>query len=195
MHNRSWLSFVVVLLVIGTVGAAEGAHFGQPLAGLPPHVLALFEAGQEEFEAPEEVGEGLGPVFNDVSCVACHSNPKVGGDSNITETRFGRITNGKFDPMTELGGPLLQVRGVDPARGCGPETIPAGATIVRQRKTTPLFGLGLVDHVPDAALLEIARAQRANSRRSPVRRASSGTRPAAVTASAGSAGRRRSPRW
>jgi CxxC motif-containing protein (DUF1111 family) len=161
MHNKSWLSFVLALLVIGTVGAAQGPQFGQPLAGLPPDVLAQFEAGQEEFESPEKVSEGLGPVFNDVSCVACHSNPKVGGDSGITETRFGRITKGKFDAMTEFGGSLLQVRGVDPARGCGPEIVPKEATIIAKRKTTSLFGLGLVDHVPDAALLELARAQRA----------------------------------
>jgi CxxC motif-containing protein (DUF1111 family) len=163
MHNKSWLSVAPVLLVIGTVGAAEGPQFGQPLAGLPPDVLALFEAGQEKFEAAEEVGGGLGPVFNDVSCVACHSNPKVGGDSNITETRFGRITRGMFDPMTEFGGSLLQVRGVDPAHGCGPETVPPEATIIAKRKTTSLFGLGLVDNVPDGALLELARAQRANT--------------------------------
>src|SRR5262249_55384587 len=126
----------------------------------PPDALAQLEAGQEEFEKPEEVADGLGPVFNDVSCVACHANPKVGGDSGITETRFGRITKGKFDPMTEFGGSLLQVRGVDPAHGCGPETVPKEATIIAKRKTTSLFGLGLVDHVPDAALLALASTQR-----------------------------------
>lgn len=162
MHNKSWLSFVLALLMIGTVGAAQGPQFGQPLAGLPPDVLAQFEAGQEEFESPEKVSEGLGPVFNDVSCVACHSNPKVGGDSSITETRFGRTTKGKFDPMPEFGGSLLQVRGVDPAHGCGPEIVPKESTIIAKRKTTSLFGLGLVDHVPDATLLELARAQRVN---------------------------------
>jgi hypothetical protein len=60
MHNKSWLWFAAVLLVIGSLRAAQGPQFGQPLAGLPPDVLALFEAGQEEFEAPEEVSEGLG---------------------------------------------------------------------------------------------------------------------------------------
>jgi len=160
MHSKSWLSFALALLVIGTMGAGQGPEFGQPLNGLSTEALHLFEAGQVEFEVAEEVDEGLGPVFNDVSCVACHSNPKVGGDSNITETRFGRITEGKFDPMTEFGGSLLQVRGVDPTKGCGPETIPEEATIRAKRKTTPLFGLGLVDNVPDAALRKIARTQR-----------------------------------
>jgi CxxC motif-containing protein (DUF1111 family) len=163
MRNMWWLSFALLLVVISTVGAADGPRFGEPFAGLPPDVRAQFVAGQEEFEAAEEADEGLGPVFNDVSCVACHSNPAVGGDSGVTETRFGRITNGKFDPMTEFGGSLLQVKGVDPAHGCGPEKIPKEATIVAKRKTTPLFGLGLVDNVPDAVLLGIAAHQRART--------------------------------
>jgi len=163
MRNTWWLSFALLLVVISTVGAADSTRFGDPFAGLPRDVRALFVAGQEEFEAAEEVDEGLGPVFNDVSCVACHSNPAVGGDSNITETRFGRITNGKFDPMTEFGGSLLQVRGVDPKHGCGPERIPREATIVARRKTTPLFGLGLVDNVPDGTFLAIAAQQRART--------------------------------
>jgi len=163
MYSKWWLSFALVLLVIGSVGAADGPQFGEPFPGLPQDVKALFLAGVNEFSAAEEANEGLGPVFNDVSCVACHSNPAVGGDSTITETRFGRMKGGKFDPMTEFGGSLLQVRGLepDPAHACGPERIPAEATIVAKRKTTPLFGLGLVDNVPDAVLLGIAAAQRA----------------------------------
>ena len=114
MYSKWWLSFALVLLVIGSVGAADGPQFGEPFPGLPQDVKALFDAGVDEFSEPEEANEGLGPVFNDVSCVACHSNPAVGGDSTITETRFGRMKGGKFDPMTEFGGSLLQVRGLDP---------------------------------------------------------------------------------
>jgi CxxC motif-containing protein (DUF1111 family) len=162
MQSKWWLSSALVLLVIGTVGAAESPQYGEPLAGLPPDVKALFEAGLEEFSAAEEADEGLGPVFNDVSCVACHSNPATGGDSSITETRFGRMTHGLFDPMTEFGGSLLQVKGLG-TPGCGPESLPKEATIVAKRKTTSLFGLGLVDNVPDAVLLGIAAAQRART--------------------------------
>jgi CxxC motif-containing protein (DUF1111 family) len=38
--------------------------------------------------------------------------------------------------------------------------VPPEATIVAGRRTTPLFGLGLVDAVPDAAFLALARAQK-----------------------------------
>src|SRR6185503_10119890 len=41
------------------------------------------------------------------------------------------------------------------------ETVPAAATIVTKRRTTPLFGLGLVDAVPDADFIALAVKQAA----------------------------------
>jgi CxxC motif-containing protein (DUF1111 family) len=99
-------------------------------------------------------------VFNGKSCVACHSSPVIGGDSNILETRFGRMDGKKFDPMAYKGGSLIQTDGIDPKHGCAGETVPTDAgVVVAQRKSTPLFGLGLVDHVPDATLLQLAKDQ------------------------------------
>src|SRR5262249_8108024 len=43
--------------------------------------------------------------------------------------------------------------------GYAGEKVPSEATIVAQRRTTPLFGLGLVDAVPDAALVALAKLQ------------------------------------
>ena len=75
----------------------------------------------------------------------------AGGASTILETRFGRILNGKFDPMSEFGGSLIQTTGIGPQGSYDfvGETVPPEATIVAHRLTTPLFGLGLVDAVPD----------------------------------------------
>ena len=42
----------------------------------------------------ETAEDGLGPVFNDVSCGSCHSLPAVGGGSARLETRYGKMTNG-----------------------------------------------------------------------------------------------------
>jgi len=53
--------------------------------------------------------------------------------------RFGRLVNGQFDPLTELGGSLLQRFAIDPAFQ---EVIPAQANVIAERQTTPLFGLG-----------------------------------------------------
>jgi CxxC motif-containing protein (DUF1111 family) len=89
--------------------------------------------------------------MNNVSCVACHSGPATGGSSAILETRFGRISNGHFDPMTEFGGSLLQQLSID--AGCQ-EVVPLEATVIAQRQSTPLFGLGLIEAIPDYAILQ-----------------------------------------
>ena len=83
-------------------------EFGAPLFSLSAAQLAAFAEGLEEFQDEDTAASGLGPVFNNVSCVACHSVPAIGGGSTILETRFGRVSNGQFDPLTELGGSLLQ---------------------------------------------------------------------------------------
>lgn len=86
----------------------------------------------------------------------------AGGASTILETRFGRILNGKFDPMSEFGGSLIQTTGIGPQGSCDfvGETVPPEATIVAHRLTTPLFGLGLVDAVPDDEIKAIALIQK-----------------------------------
>ena len=133
--------------------------FGQPFANLTADELARFDAGKDEFLEVETVADGVGPVFNDVSCATCHSVPAVGGGSPRLETRFGALTaTGAFDPLAQFGGSLIQEQGIGPAGECNyvAEVGPPQATIVAKRRTTPLFGLGLVDAVPDAAYLSIA---------------------------------------
>jgi CxxC motif-containing protein (DUF1111 family) len=136
-------------------------RMGDPLAGLSAGELQRFDAGKDNFVETETAADGLGPVFNNTSCGACHSNPAVGGDSVLLETRFGHVgTNGLFDPLADDGGSLIQVHGTGPiAPECFGETVPADANVVANRKTTPLFGLGLVDNVPDQALLALASGQ------------------------------------
>jgi CxxC motif-containing protein (DUF1111 family) len=141
---------------------------GDPFANLTAAELALFNAGKVEFEAVEAIDEGLGPVFNEASCATCHNAP-VGGTTGRKETRFGRIVNSAFDPMTEFGGSLIQDHGiglVTTATGgftfIG-EVVPTGAAVTAGRITTQLFGLGLVDAVPDEELVQLARLQTAVS--------------------------------
>src|SRR5689334_18054486 len=47
--------------------------FGDPLPGLTQAELASFADGLIEFQNVETPQTGLGPIFNNVSCVACHS--------------------------------------------------------------------------------------------------------------------------
>ncbi len=152
-----------VLAAFGSL-AMNGGHppppdFGQPLRGLTDEQEERFEAGLDEFSEVETAEEGLGPVFNDVSCGTCHNVPAIGGGSEILETRFGRTgDDGLFDSMNEYGGSLIQKNGIGLAGECEylSEIVPPGATIVAERRSTPLFGLGLVDATPDATFWAIA---------------------------------------
>jgi CxxC motif-containing protein (DUF1111 family) len=126
---------------------------GDPLRGLTAEQLSAFATGKLEFRNRETPAAGLGPIFNDVSCFACHSAPASGGTSNITVTRFGRTTAGVFDPLTELGGSLLQRRSLTPALR---EIVPLEGNTVARRQTTPLWGLGLVEAITDDTILALA---------------------------------------
>jgi CxxC motif-containing protein (DUF1111 family) len=115
--------------------------------------LAAWNAGLAQFLTVENVASGLGPIFNDVSCVACHSNPAPGGSSQKFVTRFGRTTNGVFDPLESLGGSLLQAKAIDPAVQ---EFIPPQANTIAHRQTPQLFGLGLIEAIPDTTIQSLA---------------------------------------
>ena len=58
-----------------------GADAGGPLPGVTPLQRVFFTDGLAKFQEAEGVEEGLGPRFNANSCVACHSQPTVGGTS------------------------------------------------------------------------------------------------------------------
>ncbi len=146
-------------LALVPIGNSPPPDFGAPLPGLTAEQLARFNAGKAEFLEVETIPDGVGPVFNDVSCATCHSVPAVGGGSTRLETRFGTLlANGQFDPLSQFGGSLIQSQGIGPNGECDyvAEIVPPEATIVAGRRTTPLFGLGLVDGVPEQTLRQIA---------------------------------------
>ena len=124
---------------------------GDPLPGLNKTQLALFAEGKDDFLHEEDVESGLGPIYNETSCVACHSSGAPGGGSARNVTRFGRTTNGVFDPLDALGGSLLQDQAISPG---AIELVPKEANTIVHRNSTPLFGLGLIDAIPDDAILK-----------------------------------------
>jgi CxxC motif-containing protein (DUF1111 family) len=73
--------------------------------------------------------------------------------------------NGVFDPLASLGGSLLQDHAIGPLNGITylPEIVPAQANVLARRRTTPLFGLGLVDNVPDSLLVQLAAREQARA--------------------------------
>ena len=133
--------------------------FGGLLSGVTADQRAAWIAGLQQFRVVDGPAEGLGPIFNNRSCVACHTQPVVaglddvavtaGGASAVIETRFGNLTDGVFNPLTSENGTLLHQMALAPF---AQETVPSDANVVASRKTTPLFGLGLIEAIPDAAI-------------------------------------------
>jgi CxxC motif-containing protein (DUF1111 family) len=134
-------------------------QFGDPLQGLSPALLARFQAGKTIFEREFDPREGLGPVFNNTSCAKCHDQGAIGGGSDTLETRYGQVIDGVFNSLTQFDGQLLHSKGIGLFNGVDfvGEVVPPEANVVAQRRTNPLFGLGLVNAVPDQTLMDIAQ--------------------------------------
>jgi len=154
---------VFILLFAQRTDSQTKENLTNPLPGLTSAQLKDFNAGLADFSEVETIEEGLGPVFNGKSCAECHAAPSTGGsEPNLgvgRETRIGRIFNGGFDPLdgsvsVDRGGELLQQRAIE-LQGCKlkAEDVPPEATIVSLRITTPLFGLGLMEAIPDTTIL------------------------------------------
>lgn len=138
-----------------------GPQFGDPLPGLTQEEHALFVEGKTAFEEVEGAADGVGPVFNGVSCAECHASPVTGGGSDILSTRIGAVVNGRFDPLERFGGPTIQTQGVVGKNGFRfrGEVVPKQATVVARRRSPPVFGFGLVEAVPDIDLVLLSVVQ------------------------------------
>ena len=83
----------------------------------------------------------------------------TGGTNGRLETRFGTWYLGQFYPLNGLGGSLMQDQAIGTVTSAlgtytyVPEVVPRVANQTASRVTTPLFGLGLVDAIPDQALI------------------------------------------
>jgi CxxC motif-containing protein (DUF1111 family) len=132
-----------------TSAPAEGETFDQPLPGLTHDQKLAFARGDAAFGKAFSFKEGLGPIFNQSACESCHpGDGKSHPRTNLI--RFGRYDAGVFDPLLEFGGPQLQERSIP---GALPEAIPAHANAISIRSGPPVFGMGLIETIPDAAIL------------------------------------------
>jgi CxxC motif-containing protein (DUF1111 family) len=162
---KPFLLLVVVTLVLTwavrpSMARSTGrAQYGTALDGITLDQLKLFREGRAAFEEAEDAQDGLGPIFNDVSCVACHSSPAVGGASALVETRAALVEGRRYADLP--GGSLFQTNAISP--DCA-ETIPANANVRARRQAQPLFGLGLVEAIPDREIEAYAAEQARNHR-------------------------------
>ena len=163
----------------GVRGGAAGA--GAPIAELTKTELAFFNAGKEDFEEEEKADEGLGPTMNLNSCAGCHLQPAVGGTSPAVNPQVAFATaNGATNKVPSFitpKGPVREARFVKNADGtpdggvhdlftiAGREDAP-GCVLAQPdfekelarrnvifRIPTPVFGAGLIEQIPDKAIL------------------------------------------
>jgi CxxC motif-containing protein (DUF1111 family) len=140
-------------------------------AALPGIAAAQFSDDADTFAEVETVEDGVGPVFNERACGNCHNVGALGGSGVQFEVRAGHFDGVTFDNLVGQGGQLFDLFSVNslPAsdRTSVPncplppdgEPVPANANVVALRRTTALFGLGLVDATPDATFIALAAAQ------------------------------------
>lgn len=132
-----------------TSAPTAGDDFASPVDGLDTDMNLVFLQGDENFAKTFSVAEGLGPIFNNISCEGCHP-----GDGRGTpETGFFRFSK-DGDLLISTGGPQHQDRVIAGARLI-PESVPQDADR-SFRIPPPVFGAGLIEAIPEATILALA---------------------------------------
>src|SRR5262249_27842791 len=166
---------------LGQTSSAVTA-IGDPLPGTDADGLAEAKGA---FGRVERLPDGLGPIFNERACGNCHTQGAIGGAGTQIERRFGTtffdvfliehfdpLANDGNGPFPARGGSLRQLMTVGSFTGLNGQSCtvplepePPEATIHNVgRLTTPLFGLGLVDAMPDSFFDNLASAQSSSIR-------------------------------
>jgi CxxC motif-containing protein (DUF1111 family) len=172
-------------------GLAVATQADDPVQG--PHVNAVTEAPQGfdglpngnctaaqmrtaglTFREVEAFEDGIGPLFNNTSCISCHESPRgtaeaqdtntstkvFGGQaSQITELRAGHFNGATF--TDQIGGSLVRDRAND--RSLQAHVL-SGNEVQALRLTISLAGDGYVEAIDSNTLQTIANAQPAAQR-------------------------------
>lgn len=187
-----------------TVFDAGSGAFGHEFPDMRAQSAELHEIGDLGFEAPfvtapAVLNSGLGPVYNNVSCVNCHigdgRGKPPGANEQLTSMLIrisvpGTTTHGGPNPVPGFGGQLQQraVFGAQPEadvvvtytsiNGTYDDGTPytlrqpdyvlqneympwPGGVMFSPRVAPPVFGLGLLEAIPEELIL--ARADEADA--------------------------------
>ena len=152
-RGRRAIALLIAALLVAcgdllTSAPDPGDVFDGPVDGLSGAELAAFTRGDTEFGRRFAPNTGLGPIFNDVSCAACHSGDGRGRPGNAL-TRIGNPGN---DMLRALGGPQIQDRAIT---GAMAESMPSGHAY-SVRLPPPVFGAGLIEAIPESEILSRA---------------------------------------
>ncbi len=177
---------------------ATSHAFSHEFDGMSEYDLSIHELGDAAFEqtfvtAPAPVNSGLGPAFNNVSCISCHHNDGIGVPT-AGSSQSSLLMRISFPGTDEHGGPVavpsygtqLQDKAVF---GKLPEctvnisystqtysfpdgenyslrtptytlsnlhTAISGSYLLSPRLAPPVFGLGLLNAIPEETILASA---------------------------------------
>ena len=163
----------------GVRGGVPGA--GGPIAGLSGTESAFFTRSRDTFQEVDGVAQGLGPRMNLDQCSGCHTQPAVGGTSPFVnpQVAFAHKDGGTdfVPPFIKANGPVREARFVRNPDGTADGGVHGLFTITGRtgatgcmlaqpdfatqlasnnvifRIPTPVFGAGLIEQIPDSAIL------------------------------------------
>jgi CxxC motif-containing protein (DUF1111 family) len=163
----------------GVRGGAPGG--GGAIAGLTATESAFFTASRDTFQEVDNVASGLGPGMNLDQCSGCHAQPAVGGTSPFVnpQVAFARKDGGTdtVPSFITANGPVREARfvsnpdetpdggvhaiftitGRTGATGCTLAQPDFAAQLANRnvifRIPTPVFGAGLIEQIPDSAIM------------------------------------------
>jgi CxxC motif-containing protein (DUF1111 family) len=142
----------------------------------------MDDASAQFQEQEAAVPNGIGPTYNDVSCVNCHQNQAVGGAAQVMELRAGHNDPGKpqwfresrhrgdtngssgtfvaATAYTANGTPIPNRSLINQRAICSDaqEHLTEADYIHASRLSLGLFGDAFVEAVPDATLIALAKA-------------------------------------
>jgi len=130
-------------------------EWGGPLRALDATEAERFEDGLSLFDKEFGASDGAGgPRLNGDSCRACHFEPVVGGAGprGVNVMRHGILTEDGEFVVPAVGTILHRTTALI---GVAPRAQPE-ATIFEHRQTPHLLGLGLIEGIPEAAILAAA---------------------------------------
>lgn len=160
-------------------------YLGDPLDGLSDAQMLEYRFGLSLFLlswdfGPRPTGEGgLGPLFNENQCVACHSMGGVGGSGPVARsvvrmaiadvgsplsavTGFNDLSSTTAGDPFALGGPLRQGRaggGFAVEADADLSNLPGKVLLTSRRVGSPTIGSGLLSAIPDADIEAYAALQ------------------------------------
>jgi CxxC motif-containing protein (DUF1111 family) len=147
-----------VLLAMPAFGSTRAAAPQPTQLTFVSHENDLVGRGARLFAKAFTPQEGFGPLYNARSCLECHHVPTAGGMGRNglgVVQRVGLFNGSEYDPLTEFGGPVARAHSVaELGTACAlPPGPPARANLISVRNASAVYGLGLIEAIPDHVIL------------------------------------------